>query len=173
MNIMQLTLVLSLCMVVVAWGASDSETLNIEGNDLGRQGNFKDAITKYDQAIRTDPTYHEPWYNRGKAKLNIGDLNGAISDFDKALELYRDKSGKADVLNNRGIAKKKNHDLTGAIADYNAALRNNPKLYRVYLNRGIAYYELGEEGKAIVDFKIADNFGIQEAKSALRQLGIK
>lgn len=173
MNIAQLTLVLSLCVAAVAWGAADSGKLNIEGNELARQGKFKEAITKYDQAIRVDPPYQEPWYNRGKAKLTLGDFKGAIGDFDKALELYRDNEGKSDIYNNRGIAKKKNHDLNGAITDYNAALSKNPKNYRVYLNRGIAYYELGQEKKAIADFKKAESHGIQEASSALNQLGIK
>jgi Flp pilus assembly protein TadD len=150
-----------------------AEKLNIEGNDLGRSGNFSQAEIKYTAAIALDSKYQEPWYNRGKARLNLRKYKAAISDFDRALTLSSDPKVIADIFNNRGIAKKKLGDVEGAILDYGKALKQNPALYRVYVNRGIAYYELGKKAQAIGDFRIARDHGEERAAEALRQLGAK
>ncbi len=113
--------------VVIA--ETESEKFNIEGNDLARAGKFSQADVKYTVAIALDPEYHEPWYNRGIARLNLKVYKEAIKDFDTALTLYSDPKGIGDSLNNRGIAKKKLGDMTGAIADYSKALEKNPQLY--------------------------------------------
>jgi tetratricopeptide (TPR) repeat protein len=155
------------------FAGTEAEKLNIEGNDLGRSGEWTQAEGKFTSAIAIDSEYHEPWYNRGKARLNQRKYKGAISDFDKALTLYLDAEGIADILNNRGIAKKNAGYVAGAILDYSKALKKNPKLYRVYVNRGIAYYELGKKKQAISDFRIARDHGEKQGAEALRQLGIQ
>ena len=152
------------------FGQTQSEKLNIQGNDLGREGKFKEAITIYTKAIAIDPTYSEPYYNRGKAKLNLKDYTGAITDFNSAIKLDPKNS---DIYNNRGIAKKKLNDLKGAIDDYNKSLTLDPTNYRVYLNRGIAKFENSDEQGACSDFKIAQQHNIKEATDGIKQLGCK
>jgi len=165
--------ILFLFCAVTATASTESEKLNFQGNNLGLEGKFSQAEAKFTTAIEIDPNYHEPWYNRGKARLNLKKYKKAISDFNKALTLYIDPNGIADVLNNRGIAKKKSGDLWGAIADYNRALEQNPNLYRVYVNRGLAYYELGMKKKAVRDFRISKDHGIEKGAEALNQLGVE
>ncbi len=169
----------SIAMGVLMCGAQalgqieEAERLNVAGNDLGRSGKYVEAIPKYTHAIQIAPTYKEPWYNRGKARLNTGDYTNAVADFSRALELYTDSEGLADVYNNRGITKKKMGDIKGAIEDYTKAIEKNPKIYRAIVNRGIAYYDLGETDLAIKDFKTARDNGEKQGTEALRQLGIK
>jgi len=153
-----------------AFGQTQSEKLNIQGNDLGREGKYKEAISINTRAIEIDPSYPEPYYNRGKAKINLKDYTGAINDFNSAIKLDPKNS---DIYNNRGIAKKKLNDLKGAIDDYNKSLTLDPTNYRVYLNRGIARFENNDESGACSDFKIAAQHNIKEATDGIKQLGCK
>ena len=57
--------------------------------------------------------------NRGDAEQAKGDLDAAIVDYNRAIELDPKNS---DTYNNRGAAKDAKGDLDGAIADYNRAI---------------------------------------------------
>ena len=92
------------------------------------------------------------YYNRGCAKLDKGDLEGAIADFDRALEL--DPTGTNAYIN-RGTAKHHKHDLNGAIADYNRAIKLDPKYALAYLNRGLAKTGKDDWDGAILDYNRA------------------
>ncbi len=68
---------------------------------------------------------------RGNAKRNSGDLEGAISDQNKALDfdpIY------ADGFFNRGIAKYEMGDFEGAVNDYIQATKINPKDSDAFFN---------------------------------------
>ena len=78
---------------------------------------------------------------RGNAKYNKGDLDGAILDWDKAIEL---NPKYADAYYNRGIAKSDKGDLDGAILDYDKAIELNPKFALAYYNRGLAKKDKGD-----------------------------
>jgi tetratricopeptide (TPR) repeat protein len=54
------------------------------------------------------------YYNRGLAKQDKGDLDGAIADYNRAIEL---DPKYFFAYNNRGNAKKDKDDLDGAIGD--------------------------------------------------------
>ena len=47
---------------------------------------FKKAVVYYSKAIDVNPEYTKAYYNRGSAKLNVKDYEGAIRDFDRVLE---------------------------------------------------------------------------------------
>jgi tetratricopeptide (TPR) repeat protein len=58
-------------------------------------------------------------------KENKGDMDGAIADFTRTIELYpKDAAG----FFNRGVTKDAKGDHDGAIADYNRAIELDPKL---------------------------------------------
>jgi tetratricopeptide (TPR) repeat protein len=44
-------------------------------------------MADYSQAIELNPQYGLPYRNRGNAKRKKGDLDGAIADFNRAIEL--------------------------------------------------------------------------------------
>ena len=161
---------LMLFTATMAFAETPGEILNRQGNDLARKGKLREAIVFYDRATAIEPDYAEPFYNRGKARLNLEDFKGAIADFDVAIRLTPDN---ADTYNNRGIAKKKFGDLKGAIDDYTDALRLDPQLHGVYYNRGVACYEAGDMSSAIADLTIASEKNIPNAVDALRQIQAK
>src|ERR1019366_5793993 len=96
--------ILSLLTISMAHAETPGETLNRQGNDLAREGRLQDAIVLYDRAAAIEPDYAEPFYNRGKAKLNLKNYKSAIADFDVAIKL---DPNYADAYNNRAITKKK------------------------------------------------------------------
>ncbi len=53
---------------------------------LSEQGEFATAIGFFDEALRCDPALYRAQYNRGNAKLPLGDIDGALEDCEAALE---------------------------------------------------------------------------------------
>jgi tetratricopeptide (TPR) repeat protein len=81
-----------------------------------------------------------------------GDLDGAISDYSKAIEI---NPRYVAAYNNRGVARKAMGDLDGAIADYNKALEIDPRYAFGYNNRGNARKAKGDIDGAISDYNKA------------------
>ena len=100
--------------------------------------------------------------NRGVAKLQKRDWDGAIADFNRALQ-FDPKLAKAYL--DRGIAKTNKGDRDGAIADYNRALQLDPRLATAYQARGIAKLQKNDFDGAIADFDRALQFDPKLAKA--------
>lgn len=90
------------------------------------------------------------YYNQGGAKQTKDDLDGAIADYNHAIELDPKYVG---AYYNRGAAKQAKGDLDGAVADYNHAIELNPKYANAYNNRGIVKHAKGELDGAIADYR--------------------
>ena len=58
---------------------------NTLGTILSEQGEFETAITFFDEAMRCDEGLFRSRYNRGNAKLPLGDIDGALADCEAAL----------------------------------------------------------------------------------------
>ena len=102
------------------------------------------------------------YYNRGNAKDDKGDLDGAIADYNRAIEL---DPKLAIAYNNRGNAEKAKGDLSGAIADYNRAIELDPKHASAYYNRGNVKDAKGDLDGAIADFNLAIELDPKDADS--------
>jgi tetratricopeptide (TPR) repeat protein len=92
------------------------------------------------------------YYNRGLAKVNLEDYQGAIADCDQAIYLQPDY-GKA--YHNRGTAKHYLKDYKGAVADYDQAIYLQPDYVKAYNNRGLAKVLLQDYQGAITDYSQA------------------
>lgn len=99
--------------------------------------------------------------NQGVAKFKVGNIKGAIQDYDRAIAIAP-KYGESYV--NRGIAKFRVGNIQGAIQDYDRAIAIDPKDGEAYYNRGIARFESGEERVAIKDFDRAIAINPQDAE---------
>jgi tetratricopeptide (TPR) repeat protein len=86
----------------------------------------------------------------GYLKMHKGDLDGAIADFTKAIELHP----SPNAYRARGNAKQAKGDLDGAIADFakEIELHPSPNAYRA---RGNARRAKGDLDGAIADFTTA------------------
>lgn len=83
------------------------------------QGDYKNAIQDYDQALRLTPSNSEVYYNRGVAYFSIGLSQNAIQDFDQAIAL---QPSMAEAYGNRGVIRSHLGDRFGALADYQKAM---------------------------------------------------
>jgi lipoprotein NlpI len=92
------------------------------------------------------------YLNRGIAKKQKGELDGAIADYNRAIEL---DPRVVIGYNNRGTAKSAKGDLDGAIADYNRATELDPRHVNAYNNRGNAKSAKGEFDAAMADYNRA------------------
>lgn len=124
--------------------------------EKARQGDYKEAITDLNEAIRSRPDFSLAYSKRGFLKRELGDNKGAIDDFNSAIKINLNWS-KTDVLFNyffRGQSKSKLKDYNGAIADYSEAILTEPEssinLF-VYRERAVAKIILGDKKGAISD----------------------
>jgi lipoprotein NlpI len=119
-------------------------------------GKFELDINFCSLAIRSrkhqGPSLATLFAHRGRAKSELGDLEGAVADFDVALT---HNPASALSLNERGRARHKQGNNARAIADYDAALRLNPNYGAAYRNRGTARIHQGRMKDAIVDLDAA------------------
>jgi tetratricopeptide (TPR) repeat protein len=69
-------------------------------------------------ATEIDAKYVEAYFNRGKAKNNLQDYAGAISDFAKTIE---NAPKHADAYYNSGLAKMKIKQIDSGCMDFSKA----------------------------------------------------
>ncbi len=114
-------------------------------------GDYKGAITDYDQTIYLQPDYVLTYVNRAVTKYNLEDYKGAITDYDQAICLQPDY---ALAYTNRGAAKENLKDYKGAITDYSQAIiLKYYEIWTAYNYRGQSYYILGYYQAAIADWE--------------------
>jgi tetratricopeptide (TPR) repeat protein len=88
---------------------------------------------RFTLAIKDEPTNPERYIERGMARTNKKDYDGAIKDFTKAIEL---NPNDGYAYNGRGLAYHNKGDLIAAQRDFNQALQLQPDLPSAYRNRG-------------------------------------
>ncbi|MBL1430576.1 tetratricopeptide repeat protein [Oceanicaulis sp. AH-315-P02] len=118
----------------------------------GRSG--RDAIAICDLAINDTimrkPDQAATYVNRGIVRSSSGDLNGAISDYNKALQI---NPQMAEAFANRGTVFIRQANYTKALAELDRALSlqlEQPAV--VYYNRAIVHERLGDITGAYKDY---------------------
>lgn len=98
-------------------------------------------------AVLADSTFVDAWLARGQARQEIGDLRGALADYERAIAL-NPKSARAYY--SRGWAKGVAGDYLGEIEDSEHAYQLEPETTSIYLRRlGHAYAGLGDYTRAM------------------------
>lgn len=90
------------------------------------------------------------YYQRGQAKQQQGDFDGAVADYTRAIEADP-KSSAAYIA--RGNARE--HDSRGAMADFNRAIELDPKSAPAYNYRGWAKFGQGDWQGSLADYSRA------------------
>jgi tetratricopeptide (TPR) repeat protein len=120
-------------------------------------GDYDAAVSDCDEALRLDreggtgdgfPRW-EVLNNRGVAKLGKADYEGALGDFDAAIQEQPDY---AAAYANRGRAYLDQERQDDAIEALSRAIELDPELTEAYGNRGLAHEGLGENDQALADY---------------------
>ena len=72
----------------------------------------------------------------------MNDLDGAISDFTKSIDLS--DHWMVDTLIARAMARADNGDYSSAIDDYSIAIQLNPSDYHIYIQRSYLRNVIGD-----------------------------
>ena len=108
------------------------------GKSYVDNGDYKQAIREYTNAIQLKPDYIEAYQERGDANTKTGDYDGAIADYSEAIRLYPDSPSP---YLSRGFAYQLKRDFDRAVADYELAIKLKPDFMEAYYWSGVAYAE--------------------------------
>ena len=86
---------------------------------------------------------------RGQAKAYLGDIEGAILDYNSAIKINSRDRG---LYNNRGLLFMQAGDYASAISDLSQSLAIDPSKGMTWFNRGIAKEKLNDLRSAIDDY---------------------
>ena len=77
-----------------------AQELYQQGLDLARQGQYKESVELLTQAINLNPSFPEAHMVRADAQTLLENLQGAVEDVQKAIDIYRARgqSQIADML---------------------------------------------------------------------------
>src|SRR5213594_2592593 len=107
---------------------------------------------------------------RGIEKAKKGDLDGALADFNRAIEL---DPKNAAAYYNRASAKMLKKDADGAIADYTRVIELDPKNVGAYNNRGILKARNNDPDGAVADYNQAIRANPKDAKAYINRGNVK
>jgi tetratricopeptide (TPR) repeat protein len=105
----------------------------------------------------------EDYNYQGIAKFELGDSQGAIVDFDRAIRI---DPQDAIAYYNRGLAKFELGDNQGAIVDFDRVIAIDPQDAEAYSNRGAVKLALGNKQGAIADLTKGAQLFRQKGKMA-------
>lgn len=108
---------------------------------------YEPAIVAYDRAIAIKPDYVWLWNNRGEAYAELGNIDRAIFDFQRAIEL--DASKSFVPWNNLGKLHYQQQDYRRATEAYNQALAIKPDYLPALIGLGNAQKDLKEYSAAM------------------------
>ncbi len=119
----------------------------------GNQNERGEWLTYANQAVLADPTYVDAWLMRGQARQEIGDMPGALSDYEHAIRL---SPHYAPAYYKRAWYKGAVGDYLGAIEDSERAYQLEPgSILNYSLRLGHAYAELGDHQRALDYYQAA------------------
>lgn len=134
----------------LVWGQTQTyESYMKQGKQKLIDKEYNRAIVDFTIALEIDPRI-EGFIVRANAKRKIDDLEGALNDYDEAINM---DTSNAVLYNNRGNIKDELKRVLDAIKDYDNAIRLDSSYTNAYYNRAIARYHAKRYEAAKTDFK--------------------
>ena len=126
-----------------------AETTALEGQLYVIKQDFETALELLNRSIATDSLLAYAYFYRGIANANLGNLEAAANDYNKAQEL--DKTNK-EALQRGVVILSRLENFEGAITKYNKLLELDPTNTRAYFERGNFKMKIGDFAGAAEDF---------------------
>ena len=152
-----LFLIISLASCTLLVGREDFSA----GKDYYRQSSYDNAIRKFSNSIKQNPTHWEFYYYRALAYIKLGKINLAIQDLTKSLELlptvdtWYSKLPKEEwalIYVRRGTLFYEKENYALALKDYNQALDLDSNCVGAYFYRGVSEEKLNKFSEAVEDY---------------------
>jgi tetratricopeptide (TPR) repeat protein len=123
------------CMMELANNPQNAQAFILRGRAQKALGNFNDAISDFDEAIKLDPRFLMAYLYRGEAKDKINHTYDAIAECDRAIAIDPNFSR---AWFQKALWETKMLNYTGAIADLDHLIAIDPSYPEVYYRRGLA-----------------------------------
>ena len=133
-----------------------------QGEELFKQGKYRDALTLFDQVIQLDSENVSAYYMRTVSNFFLQDYSAAISDATKTTEIV---PMHYLAYNFRGLSYYHVKNYPDAILDFSKAIACKPDFSEGYACRGSANYWLKKYSEAIDDYTKALELDPGEARS--------
>ena len=152
---------------------------------------LENALTDLNEAIKCEPTYFLPYFNRAIVRYKLmesqkllqdyekndrkvtsglstqsSDLGMVKRDLDKVIELIPDF---VYAYYNRGNVLASLKDYRAAIEDYDRAIELDAKFADAYYNRGLTHIFLGNNQQGIQDLSKAGELGLYSAYNVIKR----
>ncbi|MCH8053828.1 MAG: protein kinase, partial [Planctomycetes bacterium] len=111
-------------------------------------GHYNQAIQVYSNALAHDPSLTYVYASRASAYAEVGRLEAAIQDLDRAIELSPLRAGP---FFRRGVLRLIQDNATAAAADFEHALRLNPNDDSARVFRSLARHQAGGDPRHVTD----------------------
>lgn len=97
-----------------------------QGNELYKEGKYKEAVDQYKIAVTKNPGDATAQYNLGNALYKNNTTDSAIKAYDKAIAFSKTNKEKAAAWYNKGVALQNEKKLADCIEAYKTALKLDP-----------------------------------------------
>ncbi len=108
------------------------------------RGDFSNAISEYQRAIKMYPYFIEAYNNMGEIYSIIGERDLAITAYSKALEIKKNDK----VLLNLGVEYYNSGQYDKALSYFNESLKQNINFHEANYYIGLTYYNLKDYVKS-------------------------
>ena len=113
------------------------------------QNKFEDAVLEFTKTLKNNPFYKFSCFPRAQAWAELGKMNEALDDYNKAAEF---DPYNYVIFNNRGNILKTLNRPDSALNDFNRSVWLNPNYALGFYNRGNLYKDLKEYSLAVNDY---------------------
>ncbi|XP_029645120.1 tetratricopeptide repeat protein 36 [Octopus sinensis] len=106
---------------ILAAFEQEAKSWEVRGVQEAEDGNLDSSIHMFTQAIQLAPQLSSGYNNRAQALRLKGDIQGALEDLDKAIELNTGNSAVCKAVVQRAILRRYKGDDKGALEDFKSA----------------------------------------------------
>lgn len=129
------------------------------GTQAVKRGQFPEAVSEFEKILKNFPYFSEAYFYIGLTKFRQKDLDGAATNWGKALDLYPGHKKARKGLNNitkqylnNGNKAYKTGNIDKAMTYYKQALKYDDSFYLAYFQIGVIEKKQGNSDQAIENF---------------------
>ncbi|HRZ86936.1 MAG TPA: tetratricopeptide repeat protein [bacterium] len=146
--------------------------LNERAMTFHERGDMRRAREDLDEALRLGLDTARSYFNRGVVALDCGDLDSAVADLSRALEIAGEKEAenRSAALIKRGLAYARKGEYERAAQDFSACIDLRPDMQTGWNNRAFCHVMLGQYDAAGMVVRIMQSRGMRVDPRVLQKI---